>query len=359
QPRPHGGAAVPGRVLAGPGVLPPLVPAQLAQSRQLVLGGVLGQLAGRPAAPRPARAASQERRRGHLLRKLRVGRRRRLCRPSVHAAGGGQEVAAGGGQEVAANGIRRAAARVRNRQPAPKHAADQSDGRREKGRRPEARRSRTGAPPRPNDGKRETQEEVEEEAAPAGAAAGRGAGDPAQVRRRERGEEEKSWRFRPFVHVDERTCVIVNFREDEDSVRAGLGAGRSAPPSFRALSPTRPAVSRAAAPQTASVGRRCCAASAVRRPTPWPSATCTAPTDPPAQRGVSRTGTAGPEGPAPTLVPPRRRLLSSGSTRTAGSGPPASSWSGGGCTAWRRRPGWPRRRCVPCANRLVQLWDVS
>ncbi|CAG02210.1 unnamed protein product, partial [Tetraodon nigroviridis] len=52
--------------------------------------------------------------------------------------------------------------------------------------------------------------------------------------------EEKKRRaggFRPFVHVDERTCVIVNFREDEDSVRAGLGAGRSAPPSVPGFVP--------------------------------------------------------------------------------------------------------------------------
>lgn len=74
-----------------------------------------------------------------------------------------------------------------------------------------------------------------------GASAGFCAREPELRLRYAQVKEEKKRKaggFCPFVHVGERTCVIVNFREDEDSVRSSPGAGRSGPPSVPGFVPT-------------------------------------------------------------------------------------------------------------------------
>lgn len=74
---------------------------------------------------------------------------------------------------------------------------------------------------------------------PAGPAAGFSTREPEIQLRYAAAKEEKKRKaggFCPFVHVDQRTCVIVNFREDEDSVRSP-GAGRAAPGSVPGFVP--------------------------------------------------------------------------------------------------------------------------
>ena len=66
----------------------------------------------------------------------------------------------------------------------------------------------------------------------AGPRPGPSASEPEVQRRCAGAKEEKKSKagaFCPFVHVDERTCVIVNFQEDEDGARSGRVPGRPAP----------------------------------------------------------------------------------------------------------------------------------
>lgn len=50
-------------------------------------------------------------------------------------------------------------------------------------------------------------------------------------------KKRKTGGFCPFVHVEKTTCIIVNFREDEESVRGGPGRRRSLPRSVTGFVP--------------------------------------------------------------------------------------------------------------------------
>lgn len=222
-------------------------------------------------------------------------------------------------------------------------------------------------------------------------------------------KKRKPGGFCPFVHVDKRTCVIVNFREDEDGVRSGPGARagpRSVPgfvPSTSCFQPCRFSSdgARQAAPlcclcgQTANAMglgdlhgpyRPASPSRSHQNQNGWAEADGGGGAAEPAQRGdcgsppkvpperwihedcgiwaagvfLVRGRLYGLEEAArlaqETVSEPRETQRANRSERGAELQPLLASGGPGRSTP---SPVFASFRCVPCANRLVQLWDVS
>lgn len=210
------------------------------------------------------------------------------------------------------------------------------------------------------------------------------AGGEPEVRLRHSGQKEQKKKkdvgFCPFVHVDTRTCVIVNFQEDEDSVRSRVGA-RPGPPSLPAFLPHSSCLQLC---RCSSEGRqgalRCCLcgqtanagglgdlhgpyrplgpSTGLRDHNGWAQGDAGPEPEVPPERwvhedcGVWAAGVFLVRGRLYGLEEAARLAQDTVSRRVEDQLGKGRSYSG-------RSPVFASSRCAPCANRPGQLWDVS